>query len=390
MKRIVWILVLLMAAPHAWAARKITVSQMDDLLHSLQQSKKTDAEVATELEQIELTEELPPATLSRLVDSSPGKFSTEQLYVLEARSAVLTPPTVDLPTIPAPDAAAQKALLDKATNYVNNIYAQLPHLAATKTTQRFQDNMEAVPTAESFRSGTYAGELAANGDYAASIIHYINATETPVESQNGADILSKTKDSTRWGANAMIALQGQGPVLSTVLHEAQAAGEINWLRWETVLGRTTAIFAYSVDKNTSRYAVNYCCFPNTSTAGATKVGFGVISPGGLGNMQATTEWKNFKATVPYHGEIFIDQRTGIVLRLITEAEFKSSDAVQLENQRIDYGLVTVGGKPMVLPVITMIDTEVLANGNAGAGKYALRRTLFTTTYKKYQLAGPAH
>jgi len=38
---------LLTAAAPAWAAKKITVGQLEDLLRSLQQAKKTDAEVAT-------------------------------------------------------------------------------------------------------------------------------------------------------------------------------------------------------------------------------------------------------------------------------------------------------------------------------------------------------
>jgi hypothetical protein len=320
-----------------------------------------------------------------LVSALPGKLSIEQIYVLEARSAVLAPPAVDLPNSAAPDAAAQKTLLDKAVSYVNNLYVQQPHLTATKTTLRFQDNTEAVSSASSFRSGTSADEARMNDNQATPFVHYINATEAPVEMQNGAEMVSRAKDSTRWGANAMIVLKGQGPVLSTVLREAQAAGKMNWLRWETVSGRTTAVFAYSVDQNTSRYAVKYCCFPDIDD-------FGVMIFGDreLGNMQAATNWKDFTATVPYHGEIFVDQRTGIVLRLITEAEFKASDLVHLENQRIDYGPVTVGGKPMVLPIKAVINTEVSANGDATAGRFVTRRTLFSVSYKDYQLAGAAH
>ncbi|MGA2350963.1 MAG: hypothetical protein ABSF70_11055 [Terracidiphilus sp.] len=385
MKRIAWALVLLFAAPHAWAASKITVGQLEDLLHSLQQSKKTDAEVADKLKDVELTEELTTKRTDNLVSALPGKLSIEQIYVLEARSAVLAPPAVDLPNSAAPDAAAQKTLLDKAVSYVNNLYVQQPHLTATKTTLRFQDNTEAVSSASSFRSGTSADEVRMNDNQATPFVHYINATEAPVEIQNGAEMVSRAKDSTRWGANAMIVLKGQGPVLSTVLREAQTAGKMNWLRWETVSGRTTAVFAYSVDQNTSRYAVKYCCFPDIDRYGETKDGLNWMS-----YMQASTNWKDFTATVPYHGEIFVDQRTGIVLRLITEAEFKASDLVHLENQRIDYGPVTVGGKPMVLPIKAVINTEVSANGDATAGRFVTRRTLFSVSYKDYQLAGAAH
>jgi len=96
-------------------------------------------------------------------------------------------------------------------------------------------------------------------------------------------------------------------------------------------------------------------------------------------------WHNYKATIPYHGEIFIDPDTGIVVRLITQAEFKGSEVVHQEDQRIDFAPVAVGGKTLVLPIKTVIDTEVVPNGDSqAAGKYGTRHTLFTAEYKNYQ------
>jgi len=112
-------------------------------------------------------------------------------------------------------------------------------------------------------------------------------------------------------------------------------------------------------------------------------------PGGLGdhtasgNFQTATSWKNYKATLPYHGEIFIDPDTGIVVRLITEAEFKTSEVVHQEDERIDYGPIKVGDKMLVLPVKTFVNTEVVPNGDSGGGKFTIRHTLFTTEFKDY-------
>jgi hypothetical protein len=111
-----------------------------------------------------------------------------------------------------------------------------------------------------------------------------------------------------------------------------------------------------------------------------------MNPQAKGNMQTNTSWKNFKTTVPYHGEIFVDPDTGIVVRLVTQAEFKTSDLVHQEDHRIDYGPVAVGDKKLVLPVKSVINTEVVPNGDSGAGKYSTRHTLFTAEYKNYQLA----
>jgi hypothetical protein len=388
MKRFAWILVVMMLASPAWAAKKITVQQLKDMLVSLQQGRKTDAEVATELKQVELTEELTRSAMNSLVSYVSGPLSTEQIYVLEARSAVLPPPAVDLPATPAPDAAAQKAILDKAVDYTTKTYAQLPHLTATKTTIRFQDNVEAIATVTGMHSGS--SDVDPNLVQANRFIHYINSTEVPVDTQNGAEKVSTAKDKTPWGQNGYIALQGQGPVLSSVLQDAQTAGTISWLRWETINKKAAAVFAFSVDKKKSHYAVSYCCFPTSEQTGLLSYKPGAQGSGDFtakGNLQTHTTYdQHFNATVPYHGEIFVDPDSGIVVRLNLQAEFKAADDVQQEDQRIDYGPVKVGATALVLPTKTVIDTKVIPNGDSGSAKFTIRRTLFTSEYKNYQLA----
>jgi hypothetical protein len=390
MKRFAWILVVLFLASPAWAAKKITVQQLKDLLVSLQQARKTDADMAAELKQFELTEELTRSAMNSLVKYVSGPSATEQIYVLEARSAVLPPPAADLPATPAPDPAVQKEILDKAVDYTTKTYAQLPSLTVTKTTARFQDNEQAIAAGTGMHSG--GSSVDPNLVEANRFIHYVNSTETRVESQNGAEKLSTAKDKTRWGQNGYIALQGQGPVLSSVLQDAQTAGTINWLRWETINKKTAAVYAFSVDKKISHYAVSYCCFPSseqtgrmTFSGGSSAGTLGSYTP--KGNMQTNTTYdQHFNATVPYHGEIFVDPDTGIVVRLVLQAEFKTSDNVQQEDQRIDYGPVKVDAKAMILPIKLVINTEVVPNGDSGSAKFTTRRTLFTSEYKDYQLA----
>jgi hypothetical protein len=150
------------------------------------------------------------------------------------------------------------------------------------------------------------------------------------------------------------------------------------LRWETVNGNQIAVFSFAVDKKKTHYAVDYCCFPKTDESGAATRGF--QSTG----VQLNTSWEEFKATVPYHGELFVDPSDGTVVRLIVEAEFKPAQSVQREDQRIDYSRVTVDGKTMVLPVRDMIDTEVLPGGDNPAAKFAIRHSLFTYEFKNYR------
>ena len=383
MKRFGWILAILIAASPAWAARNITVQQLKDLLAADQQAKKADAEVANELKQAVLTEELTTAAMNELAPVVPGAATLEQVYVLEAKSAVLAPPPPDIPTTPAPDAATQKTILDKALDYATKTYAQLPTMTATKTTVRFQDSSSALI------AGSNADPNLTN---AAQFVHYINTSQGPVNIHNGIEDNPLAKDKTRWGANGYIALLGQSPVLNTVLQEANSAEKVTWLRWESVNGKTAAVFAYAVDKKKSHYAVNYCCFPKIDSVGMTHASsaapglLGTSGGSGKGTFRTDADFEPYRATVPYHGEIFVDPDTGIVVCLITQADFKNTDDVHVESQRIEYAPVVVGDKTLVLPSKSIVNTEVVPNGDSGGGQVILRHTLFTSEYKGYQPA----
>jgi hypothetical protein len=399
MKHLVWIFAVLMLASPAWAAKKLTVQQLKDQLVYLQQDRKTDQEVAAELKQVELTEELTRADLNKIVDFAPGKHTIEQIYVLEGRSAVLPPPPSNLPATPAPDAAAQKVILDKALEYTTKSYVQLPHLTATKTTLRFQDNMEAIDPCSGITR--CAKDVITSPGFSnwASFVHFISSTETPVVSERGMEKMTTIKDKTPWGANGMITFQGQDPSLSVILQDAQAAGSIQWLRWELINGKRAAVYSFMVPITNSRLAVDACCFPKSTQIGVARfynaftahnVAGCEAAPGGgggaTGNFQTNTNYdQHFKATVPYHGEIFVDPETGIVVRLITQAEFNDSDEVQQEDQRIDYGPVMIGARALVLPVKAVLNTVVAPNGDTGAARFTTRRTLFISEYKNYQL-----
>ncbi len=398
MKRFVLLLLILSAASPAWCAKKITVGQLEDLLHSMQQDKKTDADVATALKQIELSEELTRATMNTLLRYVPGPLSTQQIYVLETSSADLIPPAADLPSTPAPDAAAQQAILLRAGAYVTRTYLKLPPLRATRTALRFQDNVEAVAASSGLQGGAKDVVTSSGFSNPVAFVHFINSAETQVVSENGAEKQPGEKDKTPWGANKMIALQEPPPSLGVVFPEALAAGSIKWLRWELVNGRQAAVYSFAVENAKSQLTVNVCCFPKVKQAGIatfyTATSAGALGEGGggsgggvTGNFQTSTEWQGYKTTVPYHGEFFVDPDSGIVVRMITEAELKPTEVVHQLDTRIDYAPVTVDGKALILPVRSFINTEVVPNGDSGtAGRYTTRHTLFNVAYRNYQTA----
>ena len=394
MKRFACILALMFLAVPAWSAKKmISVGELEDLLKQLNAEKKTDAQIATALKQVQLTEELTRSTMNDLAAYAPGAETTEQIYVLEAGSAVLAPPAADIPKDPAPDAAAQKVMLDKMSDYVSKTYAQLPAMVATKTTVRFQDNVEAPAPSGGMVGG--GGEVT-TGSLIVSpsqFIRYLGSTESKAESANGVEKPAVKEKGARWGANGRIALFGPEPNLISVAREAQDSGSLKFLRWEMINGKTAAVFSFAVDKKKSHYVVDYCCFPDVDASGKTSMGgelgkqLGGAAAAG-GSFQTSTEWHNFTAkNLPYHGELFVNPETGIVVRMVTSADFKKSELVHLEDRRVDYLPTTVGDKQLIVPVQTMINTEVVPTGDSGtAGKYATRRTMLTSAYKDFQLA----
>ena len=397
MKRLSWVLALLIAAAPAWCAKKITVAQLEEMLRSMQQDRKSDEDIATALKQIELSQELTRTRMNGLVSLVPGPRATEQVYVLEARSAILAPPDEDLPSAPAPDAAEQKSILDKAASYVTTVYQQLPSLAATRTTLRFQDNVEAVASNSGTQGSAKDVVTSAGFSNPATFIHFINSSESLVVSDHGAEKLPPEKEKIHWGANSMIALQEPSPNLGHVFREAQEAGTIKWLRWQFVNKKQMAVFSFGVPEKKSKMAVNVCCFPRVRQTGvatfytsmtAQALGDGGGGPGGgvAGNFQTNTDWHNYKSTVPYHGQFFVDPMSGIVVRMITEGEFNPTDVVHELDTRIDYGAVKAGARLLVAPVQTFVSTVVVPNGDSGSGTYTTRCTLFMSEYKDYRPA----
>ncbi|HUY95689.1 MAG TPA: hypothetical protein VMU71_10335 [Terracidiphilus sp.] len=390
------LLALFLLAPSAWAEKKITVGQLEDLLRSLQHDKKTDTEVATTLKQIELSEELTRVRMNGLVPLAPGPRSTEQIYVLEALSANLIPPPSDLPATPAPDPAEQKAILSRAAAYVSHTYDQLPHVTANRTTLRFQNNFTAVGLSSGVVGSATEVDTASPGfQMPHAYIRYINSNMSAVTFERGGEKIPPGDPKVRWGANKMIALQTPDPSLGTVFPEAQSSGTLQWLRWELINGKPAAVFSFSVAPKASRLNVKVCCFPKidqqgiahfyTATTGSVFGQDASAGQGGVvGDWQTTTDWHDFHATTPYHGELFIDPQTGVVVRMITMAEFKPSDLVHQLDTRVDYGPVIAGARTHILPVKSFVNSLVVPGGDSGAAIYATRRTLFISEFSGYR------
>ena len=355
------------------ALTKITVEQLTQLLAEQHKLAKSDEATAVKLQDVSLSEQLAADKMNSYTQYDPGPLTVTQIRVLAIDSALLPPPASDLPAIAAPDLSAQAALIAKAVDYDVHTYANLPALSADKTTTRYQNGVEYVQT----NSG--AGSNFANGSLELKPVNpylrLMGQYSSRVAFEQGVELPpAKTKAVDPASPYGQSSQGGSGLILGQVLIDA-AKGKMNWLRWQTVNGKKTAVFAFSVDKKQSSYTLNYCCFPIRENTGGHTYG---------GNQGTSVSFKPFTAKPAYHGELFIDAGTGAIVRLITKVELKPTDLVHQEDTRIDYGAVEIGGKTYVVPVKSTILTEVVPNGDSYI-KYSVRRTLFDVDYKNYQL-----
>jgi hypothetical protein len=211
-------------------------------------------------------------------------------------------------------------------------------------------------------------------------MRFLGSHVESIETDKGIEQIPVVKSKVPWGVNGQVSEGGAGPILSVILQEAADGGKLSWLRWEMINGKRFAVFSFAVEKKKSQYVVNYCCFPVTQDTG--RMGY----EGTGANFQTATDWKEFKATVPYRGEFFIDPDTGVIIRVITQAGLKPTDFVHQEDMRIDFAPVVIEGKAYVLPIDSFTLTEVVPNGDNYAARYSIRHTLFSATYQNYQMS----
>ena len=229
----------------------------------------------------------------------------------------------------------------------------------------------------------------------------MNARTDKVEIDKGLE-KPGAKDTTPWGRNGLVNSMLPPLPLDLLTSEAVASGKPKFVRWETITGHRTAVFAFAVGKKNSHYAINYCCFPDTSTVGnflfgGRGTGAGPSSsaggnlaaspfshPAGNGNISYVSDWNPFKAKSGYHGELFLDPDSGGVLRTIVEAEFKPPSFVHYEDIRIDYAPTPLGENRLYVPVRSFINAEVVPNGDSFVKRYAVRHQYVIEEYKDLQ------
>ena len=135
MRRLIVIGLMAAVVLPAFAAKRVTVAQLEQSLTADAASHRTDEDVAHRLGDLELSERLSDATLDRFANHLPlGPRTALALQLLADESAFLEPPMSELPATANPDAATQQRMMDLARGYVVKIWPHLPDFFVTRTT----------------------------------------------------------------------------------------------------------------------------------------------------------------------------------------------------------------------------------------------------------------
>jgi hypothetical protein len=211
--------------------------------------------------------------------------------MLAVWSAFLEPPADEISPMKAPGPAEQQAMLDRAEAYTLNYLKVLPNLVCTEVVHRFDDDalpeigpgashraefaLRDVVTAElTIRNGAEWSELRAVSEVAPGRMRMPLGTESELR-----------KNMTTSGE--------LGSVLSGVF--ATRENHLRWRRWETLTGRSVAVFGYSIAKSDSRFRL----FWSSSLT--------------------VKERQSMNVITAYRGEFAIDPASGAILRATQQA-----------------------------------------------------------------------
>ncbi|MGA2326485.1 MAG: hypothetical protein ABSH05_09380 [Bryobacteraceae bacterium] len=329
------------------AQTKVTVDKLVGMIRSSIQLKHSDKEVANYVRKLALSQRLDDRTIEELQGLGAGPKTVEALNALRDASKDLPapPPVVVAPETPAPapfpppSPAEQRRVIDQAREFALGYTKNLPNYICTQVTRRYVDpsgleywQQRDVLTARlSFFEQKENYKLVLVNNRAIT-------TDVPYQSVGGS-----------------ISTGEFGSMLKEMF-EPEAKADFRWERWGKLRGRVAHVYAYRVEKARSKWHVTY-----ESTDD--------IVPG-------------------YHGLVYIDPATDMVLRIVFEAELPGDFPIQQVTDTLDYDLAPIGTQEFMLPlkaVMRMRQAKLLTKNDV---EFRLYRKFTAEAEIKYDTPEP--
>ena len=299
-----------------------------DLLQQLDQ----DDELIPQIAGMELTERLSTLTMYRFIGKyNLGAHVQQVLEQLADRSALLRIPESEQLRRPPPNAAEQQKMLQESRAYVLRELSHLPNFMATETTSRFDDS---PTTLKYFQAMT---------DHAG--FHRVGSMQRKITFQDGKEVTDGTlgTDPAKRKEFGLDSRGEFGTEAAVVLMDVEK-GSILFDHWEQSMAGPSAIYQYSVPRESSHYEVTSACPDHVS----------------------------FHDTPGYHGELGLDPQTGAISRMTLEADSKPTDPVSHVASVIEYGMVVLGSRRSICPLRSLTFMIEESNG-CGHGNHKLQK-----------------
>jgi VWFA-related protein len=347
-----FVLLVLLASfvPHMAAAKRVTVAQLQQALTAAQTAHKPDSEIAHQIGSLELSERLTDATFNRLTASfDAGSQAALALQLLADQAAFLDPPASDVPSMAAPDDTAQQRMMEAARTYVAKTIPQLPNLFAVRTTNRYDDRPQ---------------ELKKGGWPVRAGLHLVNTASQEISVFDERSSEPNPAASAGWQKQSGLSTGGEfGSTLSMILTDT-LKGKVNFGHWEQGVAGPVAVFQYSVPSSASHFEVINSIPRQSALEGSAMSGVG--SRGGSGidvKSNGGSNTSTFLTRPGYHGSLWVEPATGIVLRTTMEADTKGSIQFKRAAILIQYGPVQIGTSKFICPVRSLALSIAVSGAN---------------------------
>jgi hypothetical protein len=227
----------------------------------------------------------------------------------------------------APDAAQETAIRSAMARYAEKYVSSLPNFLCELTTEQYRSGLKHPKWK---RGDTVTVQLTFSNGKEKRLLEAVN---------------NKPVKSPFVRLRSPLTTEGEfGAILADALADSSNA-EFRWNRWDTLQGKKVAVFDYSIDKEHSLLK--------------------------LGESDLAS------AIVPYHGSIFADPESGIILRISDEADdIPAEIRMRSIGTTVDYEEVKIGTGDYVLPSHAAV-TE-------NTGSELIRNELYFRNYRKFE------
>lgn len=300
---------------------RVSVAQLRNAMSELQHDSDDAAE--RRLRQMELTERLSSAALSKCLSALKGKDAREALIALADQSTFLFPPTEDTLDQPTPSLREQHEIAQRTVSYVSRMVPVLPNLITDRTTTLYSQPPR-IPE-QTWKTAMGDQPLDAVSTTKAAV-HVSRGMEVVQEASTSID--PRTYRGRKIVEKRSLKTEGTfGPILASLLIAvSKRDSTLIWARWEKGDQGPLAVFRYNIPAKRRLYHVEFCCLA-------------------IDGMQ-----QNFQTDAPAHGEIAVDPATGAIMRLTMAAGLSYRLPLQHSDISVEYGPAMLGDTTYICPI----------------------------------------